>query len=74
MKTTENISLAGYAFTVETDAYAELDDWDDVKPDALDEPSQEEEYLYVFEDNQWFIQGKAYTELTLLTEEIIAND
>lgn len=25
MKTTENISLAGYAFTIETDAYAELD-------------------------------------------------
>ena len=24
MKTTENISLAGYAFTIETDAYAEL--------------------------------------------------
>ena len=25
MKTTENISLAGYAFTVESDAYAELE-------------------------------------------------
>ncbi len=25
MKTTENISLAGYAFTIETDAYSELD-------------------------------------------------
>ena len=24
MKTTENISLAGYAFTIETDAYEEL--------------------------------------------------
>jgi hypothetical protein len=24
MKTTENISLAGFAFTIETDAYAEL--------------------------------------------------
>ena len=72
-----NLILAGDTSSVgewKTDAYAELDDWDDVKPDALDEPSQEEEYLYVFEDNQWFIQGKAYTELTLLTEEIIAND
>ena len=72
-----NLILAGYTSSVgewKTDAYAELDDWDDVKPDALDEPSQDEEYLYVFEDNQWFIQGKAYSELTPLTEEIIAND
>ena len=27
MKTTENISLAGYAFTIETDAYAELESY-----------------------------------------------
>lgn len=27
MKTTENISLAGYAFTIESDAYAELSDY-----------------------------------------------
>ncbi len=29
MKTTENISLAGYAFTIETDAYAELETYID---------------------------------------------
>lgn len=72
-----NLILAGYTSSVgelKTDAYAELDDWDDVKPDAIEKPSQKEIYLYVFEDNQWFIQGNAYTELTPLTEEIIANN
>ena len=32
MKTTENISLAGYAFTIETDAYTELETYlNDIK-------------------------------------------
>lgn len=35
MKTTENISLAGYAFTIETDAYAELGTYLDSIRDAF---------------------------------------
>lgn len=72
-----NLVLAGDTSGVrewETDAYAELDDWDDVKPDALDEPYQSEQYLYVYEDGQWFIQGGEYPTLTPLTQEIIDND
>lgn len=72
-----NLILAGDTSSVgewKTDAYAELDDWDDVKPDALEEPSQDEQYLYVYEDGQWFIQGGEYTVLTPLTQEIIDND
>ena len=43
MKTTENISLAGYAFTIETDAYAELGKYlDDIKEAFASDPSAEE--------------------------------
>ncbi len=43
MKTTENISLAGYAFTIETDAYAELGKYlDDIKEAFVSDPSAEE--------------------------------
>ena len=43
MKTTENISLAGYAFTIETDAYAELGKYlDDIKEAFDSDPSAEE--------------------------------
>lgn len=43
MKTTENISLAGYAFTIETDAYAELGKYlDEIKEVFSSDPSAEE--------------------------------
>ena len=43
MKTTENISLAGYAFTVETDAYEELGAYlDEIRNCFSADPSAEE--------------------------------
>ncbi len=43
MKTTENISLAGYAFTIETDAYHELGTYlNDIKEAFASDPSAEE--------------------------------
>lgn len=72
-----NLILAGDTSGVgpeTTSYYAPYDGYDDTKPSSTVKPLQNEEYLYVFENNQWFIQGKAYTELTPLTEEIIIND
>lgn len=43
MKTTENISLAGYAFTIETDAYAELESYlDDIREAFRNDDNAEE--------------------------------
>lgn len=43
MKTTENISLAGYAFTIEIDAYEELGTYiDDIRTSFSNDPSAEE--------------------------------
>ncbi len=43
MKTTENISLAGYAFTIEIDAYEELGSYiDDIRTSFSNDPSAEE--------------------------------
>lgn len=43
MKTTENISLAGYAFTIETDAYAELESYlNDIKEAFRNDANAEE--------------------------------
>lgn len=43
MKTTENISLAGYAFTIETDAYDELKTYlDDIHSSFSSDPSADE--------------------------------
>ncbi len=43
MKTTENISLAGYAFVIETDAYGKLDTYlNDIRNCFSDDPSAEE--------------------------------
>lgn len=72
-----NLVLAGDTSGVDensTDAYVKYDSWGDVKPEIIDEPYQDEQYLYVYEDGQWFIQGKEYPVLTPLTQEIIDND
>lgn len=72
-----NLILAGDTSGVsenETDAYARYDDWDDVKPEIIDKPYQGEQYLYVYEDGQWFIQRGENPTLTPLTQEIINND
>ena len=43
MKTTENISLAGYAFTIETDAYAELESYlEDIREAFRNDDNAEE--------------------------------
>ena len=43
MKTTENISLAGYAFTIETDAYDELKTYlDNIHSSFSNDPSADE--------------------------------
>ena len=43
MKTTENISLAGYAFTIEIDAYEELGAYiDDIRTSFSNDSSAEE--------------------------------
>ena len=43
MKTTENISLAGYAFTIETDAYADLESYlNDIREAFRTDPNAEE--------------------------------
>ena len=72
-----NLILAGDTSGVgenRTDAYVRYDSWGDVKPEIVDEPYQGEQYLYVFEDGQWLIQGGEYPTLTPLTQEIIDND
>lgn len=50
------------------------DDYEDTRPAALQDPSWNEEYLYVYEDGKWFVQGHDIETLTELTQDIIDND
>ena len=68
-----NLILAGDTSsvgTINTAAYVQNDDYDDTKPQFLDAPELDEEYLYVYEDGKWFIQGHEFENLTELTLEM----
>lgn len=57
-ETALNLVLGGFASCVEVGNVVQYcawrnDDWDDVKPEKLDIPHEEEAYLYVFEDGKW---------------------
>lgn len=69
-----NLVLAGdtsYIGEETTDAYAPYEGYEDVAPAQSNErPILDENYLYVFEDGKWFVQGGKIKELTELTEEL----
>lgn len=64
--------MQGDHSTVDEPYISRGEDWQDDKPRCFDEPKYQEEFLYCFKDNEWYIDTVKYG-WKLLTE-VLASD